>query len=232
MESIKIFLASSEELKDDRKAFETYLYQKSILWKQERGIFLELKSWENFVDAMSLTRLQDEYNKAVRDCDIFVLLFWTKVGKYSEEEFETARTQFAQTNKPLIYTYSRKTEGNQAVQESLADFKKKLSQAGHFETVYKNTEGLLLHFNMQLDRLYPSHHSGMPDLSESKFANNEKIIDLIDKGDLMDAFEQLNKRFSGKNAKLNALIDEFINPPGNYSHPQFITRLKVFVGRN
>ena len=50
--------------------------------------------WENFLDAMSETRLQNEYNKAVRDCDVFVSLFFTKTGKFTEEEFDVAHQQF------------------------------------------------------------------------------------------------------------------------------------------
>ncbi|MEZ4659850.1 MAG: hypothetical protein R2911_20030 [Caldilineaceae bacterium] len=47
---------------------------------------MQIDRWENFLDAMSPTRLQDEYNKAIRACDIFVSLFMTKTGKYTEEE--------------------------------------------------------------------------------------------------------------------------------------------------
>ena len=54
---------------------------------------------------MSETRLQDEYNKAVRDCDIFVSLFFTKTGRFTEEEFDTARSQFKKTGRPRIYTF-------------------------------------------------------------------------------------------------------------------------------
>ena len=53
---------------------------------------------------MSRTRLQDEYNKAIQECDIFVSLFFTKVGKYTKEEFETAFQHFQETNKPKVYT--------------------------------------------------------------------------------------------------------------------------------
>jgi hypothetical protein len=48
-------------------------------------VFLDLVIWEDFLDAMSQTRLQDEYNRAIRDCDLFVMLFSTRVGKYTEE---------------------------------------------------------------------------------------------------------------------------------------------------
>ena len=40
--------------------------------------------WEDFLDALSPTRLQDEYNRAIRECDLFVMLFRTKVGRYTE----------------------------------------------------------------------------------------------------------------------------------------------------
>ena len=66
--------------------------------------------WEDFLDAVSQTRLQDEYNKAIRECDIFVMLFFTKVGQYTEEEFETAFGQFKATNKPFIFTYFKDAE--------------------------------------------------------------------------------------------------------------------------
>ena len=46
--------------------------------------------WEHFVDAMSTTRLQDEYNNALGSCDFFIALFFTKAGKFTQEEFEIA----------------------------------------------------------------------------------------------------------------------------------------------
>jgi hypothetical protein len=85
----KLFLASSAELREDRKEFEIFVNRKNKDWL-DKGIFLDLVVWEDFLDAVSKTRLQDEYNKAIRECDLFVMLFFTKVGQYTEEEFETA----------------------------------------------------------------------------------------------------------------------------------------------
>lgn len=73
----KIFLASSSELKEDREEFEKLISRKNK-YLVPRGVFLELDLWEDFLDAMSQTRLQDEYNKAIRGCDIFVMLFLLK----------------------------------------------------------------------------------------------------------------------------------------------------------
>ncbi|MCH9659743.1 MAG: leucine-rich repeat domain-containing protein, partial [Bacteroidetes bacterium] len=86
---IKIFLASSAELKEEREQFEIFIHRENQqLYK--KGIFIELELWENFIDAMSKTRLQDEYNNVAKHSDIFVSLFFTKVGMYTLEEFEAA----------------------------------------------------------------------------------------------------------------------------------------------
>jgi hypothetical protein len=156
----KIFLASSSELADDRKEFEISINRKNKDWV-DRGVFLELELWEDFLDALSKTRLQDEYNRAIRECDIFVMLFSTKVGPYTKEEFETAFGQFQTTNKPKIYTYFKDTEIsasrlNKDDLETLWAFQEKLKHLGHFYTTYKNVDELTSHFKDQLDKLVSS----------------------------------------------------------------------------
>ena len=108
---------------------------------------------------MSKTRLQDEYNQAVRHCDIFVSLFFTKTGKFTQEEFDVARSQFKQTHKPHIYTFFKNGEiktgsAREKDLKSLFAFKKKLAKLGHFYTEYDNVEQLKLKFRDQLDKLY------------------------------------------------------------------------------
>ena len=156
----KIFLASSSELKEDRKEFEILINRKNKDWVA-RGVFLELIVWEDFLDAISKTRLQDEYYNAIRECDVFVMLFCTKVGQYTEEEFQTAFGQFKATDKPFIFTYFKDVQisigsANESDLMSLLAFKKTLAALGHFHTVYKNIDQLKFHFNQQLDKLAES----------------------------------------------------------------------------
>lgn len=156
----KIFLASSSELKEDRKDFEIFINRKNNAWV-DKGVFLKLIVWEDFLDSVSKTRLQDEYNKAIQECDVFVMLFCTKVGPYTEEEFETAFKQFKTTNKPFIFTYFKDAQVstaslNEEEVMSLLAFKKKLRALGHFYTSYKNIDELKLHFHQQLDKLAAS----------------------------------------------------------------------------
>ncbi len=155
---IKIFLASSSELKGDREQFEIFINRKNKEYIR-KGIFLELVMWEDFLDAMSPTRLQDEYNKAIANCDVFVSLFRTKVGQYTEEEFEKAFTTFQSNKKLLIYTYFKDSSISlsQVTSEinSLLNFKKKLSELGHFYTTYKDINHLKYLFDQQLDKFIP-----------------------------------------------------------------------------
>ncbi|MCB1776378.1 MAG: SUMF1/EgtB/PvdO family nonheme iron enzyme [Candidatus Competibacteraceae bacterium] len=155
-----IFLASSSELKEDRQEFEIFIARKNKAWV-DQGVFLKLILWEDFLDVMSQTRLQDEYNQAIGECDLFVMLFFTKVGPYTEEEFETAFGQFKATHKPFIFTYFKDApihtgSINEDDVMSLLAFKKKLKALGHFATAYKNIDALKSHFNQQLDKLAAS----------------------------------------------------------------------------
>ncbi|MBN8519118.1 MAG: SUMF1/EgtB/PvdO family nonheme iron enzyme [Candidatus Accumulibacter sp.] len=150
----KIFLASSQELEDDRRQFEIFIARENKSWVKQ-GVELELVLWEDFLDAVSRTRLQDEYNEAVRSCDLFVLLFFTKVGPYTAEEFAAAYEHFQATGKPLLYTYFKDAPHNAARADllSLWAFQDKLEALRHFPTKYSNVDQLKLHFRQQLDKL-------------------------------------------------------------------------------
>lgn len=157
--NIKIFLASSSELKSDRDDFELYFRRLNDHLKEEKsGTYLKIVRWENFLDAMSETRFQDEYNKEIQSCDIFVSLFFTKTGKYTEEEFNVAHQQFKNTGKPKIFTFFKKpgvvaSKDKQKDLQSLWAFQEKLDSLGHFYTNYDNIEHLKRQFRDQLDQL-------------------------------------------------------------------------------
>jgi internalin A len=155
--TIKIFLASSSELREDRDAFELHFLRKNKDFRCQ-GFEVEVIRWETSLDAMSETRLQEDYNEKVRKSDIFVSLFKTKIGMYTYEEFEVAHTAFKNFGKPLIYTYFMQSYGPYDIRmqkdlNSLWDFQKKLKDLGHYPTHYKSIEDLKLQFQQQLDKL-------------------------------------------------------------------------------
>lgn len=182
MKTYNIFLASSNDLKADREQFRIFISGKNDGWIK-KGAYLKPVIWENFLDCISKEGLQSEYNKAIKDCHIFVLLYSTKVGKFTEEEFEAAFGEFKEANKPRIYTYFKDVDISissikQEEIKSLWAFQEKLKKLEHYPTNCKNTHDFLLKFSQQLDIL----------ADQDFFSFNEK-----------EAFEIVKERLNTKN---------------------------------
>jgi hypothetical protein len=150
MKKIKIFLASSNELKTEREQFEREIYRKCKIWF-DQGVFLYLDIWEDLSTRMSDTCSQDEYDKKVKTSDLFVLLAYSKMGMYTAEEFETAFGAFQATKKPFIFTYFKDIASGS--DPSLQLFKDKLEALGHFYAHYTDFDDLWNQLNKELDRL-------------------------------------------------------------------------------
>lgn len=155
--TIKIFIASSAELTSDREDFRNFI---SVIndGLHDQGIYLKIIQWEYFLDSISETRKQDDYNKAVISADIFLSLFFTKVGKFSNEEFENAYGHFINNGTPKIFTYFKNApvnigELNRKDFDSLCDFKDKLNAINHFPSTYRNMDDLQNQFRIQLELL-------------------------------------------------------------------------------
>jgi hypothetical protein len=151
MQKIKIFLASSNQLKPERDQFEIEIYRKTKTWF-DKGIFLHLDIWEDMTARLSSTGSQSEYDKFVKSADLFVFLAYSKVGMYTAEEFENAIGQFQSTKKPFIYTYFKIPPPDNA-DPSLVAFKAKLTELKHFYVNFNDFNDLWNQFNKELERL-------------------------------------------------------------------------------
>ena len=154
--TIKIFLASSSELEKERRAFEIFINRENKELNK-KNIFLHLEIWEDFIDNVFIEGSQEQYNKAVRKSDIFVSLFFTKVGKYTEEEFDVAFKEYTENSKPIIYTYFKDapitTKSITKEIYTLLDFKEKLKNLKHYVSDFKDDSDLHLQFTRQLKKL-------------------------------------------------------------------------------
>ena len=151
MRTIRIFLASSEELENDRNAFGNLVRKLDKIY-EKRGIRIELIEWEDCDAAYNDRRKQDEYNDQVRASDMFLALFHTKAGKYTIEEFNVATEEFRRTGKkPKNYVYCRDLQPGDEESAELKEFKKRLfDEMGHYWSRYNNRDSMQLHFVMQL----------------------------------------------------------------------------------
>ncbi|RYU91638.1 hypothetical protein EWM62_06780 [Mucilaginibacter terrigena] len=159
-QTIRIFLASSIELKTDREQFKIFIADENARLNSS-DIFLEVVGFENFSNAISDAGLQAEYNKALCACDMAVFLIFSKVGVFTDQEFDAAMAAFKKNNAPKIWTYFK----NEALYpelikeediRSLFAFKKKLKDLMHYRTSYNNIDHLKYQFKVELDNKYPT----------------------------------------------------------------------------
>ena len=238
MKEIKVFLASSEELKYDRLAFSDLIRKLDNIY-EKRGIRIKLFQWEDFDAAYNDKRKQDEYNEYIKQSDLFLALFRTKAGQFTVEEFELARDEHREKGLPKPHVYCRDLEQGETEDKTLTKFKQMLfNEMGHFFARYKNEDGLNLHFVMQL-QLFENSQSeqvetdgnlitfcGEPIAKTDNidfFAKNKDFIrmreDLKDLNeDIEDLLlrqasapedENLKNRIQEKQNKRNALQEEF-----------------------
>lgn len=152
MKTIKIFLASSEELADDRKEFGNLIRRLDDIY-QRRGIHIKLIMWEDLDMTFKDRRKQDEYNDVIRGCHVFIALFYKLAGQYTREELEVANRERRIKNAPHIIIYCRDLKDGEVESEQLADFKHHLeTELGHFWGHYSTGDKLHLDFVMWLQR--------------------------------------------------------------------------------
>ena len=171
MKTIKIFLASSEELENDRKEFGNLIRRLDDIYFR-RGVHLQLIMWEDLDFAYNNQRKQDEYNEAIRQCDVFIALFYKQAGKYTLEEFDVAKQENLKRKLPQVIIYCRDLLENDVESAALADFKQQLDkELGHFWGRYGTNDKLHLDFVLWLQR------STINDSASLKVENGNVMFD-------------------------------------------------------
>ena len=238
MKEIKVFLASSEELEQDREAFGNFIRRLDNLY-EKRGIRIRLFEWEDLDSAYNDKRKQDEYNEYIKQSDIFLALFRTKAGEFTVEEFNLAKDLYKNHGLPKPHVYCRDLNEGETEDKTLTDFKKDLFEnLKYFFARYTSRDSLNLHFVMQL-QLFENSLGNKVDVDGDKlvyeginvgrvdkidfFAKNKDFIrmreDLKDlNADIEDLRlrqasapedEKLKNRIQEKQNKRNALQKEF-----------------------
>ena len=148
--TIKIFLASSEELADERIRFGDFIRTLDDTYEQ-RGFRIKLIKWEDLPKGNDDRPTQETYNEFVRQCDLFVSLFYTKAGEFTLEEYNVAKQTQRDDGKPIIYAFLRVLDKGEKEDKSLTDFKQNvLGNVKHYWTNYESSDTLQLKFVMDL----------------------------------------------------------------------------------
>ena len=156
MKTITVFLASSNELNNDRNSFQALIAKLDDIY-EPRGIRIKCRRWEDFPAYCTGERTQDAYNKTVRSCDLCICMFHKVAGKYTIEEFGQAMDGYKTSHThPKTFVYIRALVEGELETDELKTFKDELFKGiGHYWCNYASDDGMNLHFVMQLERLMP-----------------------------------------------------------------------------
>jgi hypothetical protein len=154
-----LFLASSFELAPERQKLEIFISrQNKRLIKKNVQFSLEI--WEDMGAELNNSRKQNDYNSILNKAEIVLVLFWTKMGKFTFEEFDLAYQRFLNTGKPLIYVYEKTAVPSHVPEDwekkSKEDFLQKLLTQGkeQFQGKFENYGELLSNFQQNLFDLF------------------------------------------------------------------------------
>lgn len=144
--TITIFLASSEELMNDRNAICVMIKEIDEILEPQ-GIRIYCKRWEDFIAHCTGNRTQDDYDRVLQNCDICLCLFHHKAGQYTVEEFKEAIKAYKKIHKPLPLVYMRDIPDGDTEDDTLKEFKNELSTQGdswgNYANVYELQEMFL-----------------------------------------------------------------------------------------
>jgi tetratricopeptide (TPR) repeat protein len=213
MKTIKVFLAYSDELKDDRIRFGNLIRKLNEIY-EKRGIQIKLFEWEDYDASYNGVSKQSEYNEQICDSDIFLALFHIKAGKYTIEEFNCATEEFKKHASPKIYTYIKTLAPGEAESPDLKSFKENLlKDLGHYWCNYNNTDTMHLHFVMQLQLI-----ESQP-LVKVKIQNNDLLLDNTPVVNLENVpLVSLNKEFQHIKEEIDEIDDDLADLRERLAH--------------
>ena len=179
MKTIKVFLASSDELKDERMHVADLFNELNDIFLH-RGLYLQLVKWEKLDSSMGPKHKQEEYNEELKTCEMCMVLYWTKLGEYTGEELTTAYSELKEGRNPRkLYVFFKEpgdiTPDLQAFKESFA------TEYGHFYCKFENVDTMRLHFLLQLETYQNSQMKDVLKVEDSKVKVDGKAFVDLDK---------------------------------------------------
>ena len=176
MKKIKIFLASSEELKEERLELAGLIgHINYVLEKSD--VKLYLVKWEYLDASMSPIHKQEEYNKKLEECDICIVLFWTRFGKYTKTELDTAFSKKGEGCLKKLYVAFKDSVDNETPE--LAAFKSNFGEEyGLPYSTFHDAHELKLEFLRQFDDIQEELLDNRFPISfttEGAYLNSEKL---------------------------------------------------------
>ena len=196
MKTIKIFLASSEELRQERLEMADVIENLNTRLKP-LNIQIQLVKWEYLDSSMGPVHKQEEYLQELRDCEMCIVIYWTKFGDYTTMELDTAYQRLCNEQNPRkLYVYFK--DGGTITPE-LESFRDSFPENyGHFYSHFSNVDTLKSDFLLQFIDY------------QKNYLQNSSFVEIRGDGQVRvggEVYVELkNLNFVGNNEEYNRLI--------------------------
>ncbi len=195
---IKIFLASSiTEFEAERNDLEVFIRNMSDIYEDQYDIKIKPVRCEQVDPYITDSRTQDIINESLKECEMCVILVYTRFGEFSYEEFRYALQRFRESAEhlPKIYVYFKHLEEGVTADDSVKKFMSELNDSlKHYYGTFKNidTVKLRIALNFVAQKLDISsvtmdegkivlngvRMDGLDVQKVSEFSNSEELQDL------------------------------------------------------
>ncbi|MCB9090446.1 MAG: leucine-rich repeat domain-containing protein [Calditrichae bacterium] len=157
--TVKVFLASGSDLSKEREELKNLFYDETKNYILD-SIFLDLIMWEDLNHSFHEDRIQNRFNDKLRECDIFISMFWKRVGKFTKEEFEAAHWSLMNHKNPkYLYVFFKDTRVRiDDIDDDIMNIKKFKKNILEWEQIYKpfkNVIELRSQIKQQLEIVIP-----------------------------------------------------------------------------
>lgn len=116
MNTIKVMIAASEEMHDEKIQFQSLINQLNEAF-EPRGIKLERIKWDPANDGPI-----DDFKSKLKDCEMCLELYWRDLVGNSRQELDTAYQELKDGNNPRkLYVFFKEPEEN--ITDALKGFK-------------------------------------------------------------------------------------------------------------
>lgn len=172
---LNVFIASPSDVSDERKILDSVISELNKTWSKSLKLRLEPIKWETDTHPNFGTYSQDVINTQIEDeYDIFVAIFWSKVGTQTPaadsgtiEEFQRAYKKYKNGKKIDIMIYFKdqpippsKMDAQQLIK--INSLKSELGEKGGLYWTFENTEEFSSLVRVHLSRLAQKWSRDLP----------------------------------------------------------------------
>jgi hypothetical protein len=155
MKTIKIFLASSNELGHERKEISSLIRQENDRLI-DNNLYFKLIVWEELLHSFRDEKIQNYFNEEMLKCDIVIILFYKKIGQFTKEEFDLAYKNLKSDKKPqFLFVFFKETQiPISEIDDEMLEVKKLRKTIESYQQIYNtftHVDSLIHIIKRQLD---------------------------------------------------------------------------------